>query len=144
MAREGRGATGVPLEQIRRAAGDVAPKIGARLIVLFGSAVREGGREPEDLDIGVLGAGPIDVVDVTNRLIRALRAQEIDVVDLRRADPLLRFVVAREGVPLYESGPGEFARFHSLAARRYYDTRKFREMERQEIRDFLAQEGKAP
>jgi predicted nucleotidyltransferase len=144
MASGRRGAGRVPLERIRRAAADVGRDVGARLVVLFGSAVREDGPEPEDLDIGVLGLEPIDVIDVTNRLVRALGVQEVDVVDLRRADPLLMVVVAREGVPLYESDPTEFACFVSLAARRYADTRKFREMERQEIRDFLARQGKAP
>ena len=39
---------------------------------------------------------------------------------------------------LYEATPGELARFVSLASRRYADTRKFREVERQEIQDFLS------
>jgi hypothetical protein len=62
----------------------------------------------------------------------------VDVCDLRRADPLLMALVARDGVVLYEATPHEFDRFASLAARRYADTRKFREMERQEILDILA------
>ncbi len=33
---------------------------------------------------------------------------------------------ARDGVPLYERAPGEFARFVSLATRRFADTEKFR------------------
>lgn len=35
-------------------------------------------------------------------------------------------LVARDGVPLYEADPAAFARFASLALRRYADTRKFR------------------
>lgn len=45
--------------------------------------------------------------------------------------------IASEGIPRYEGEPGEFARFVSLAARRYADTRKLGEMERQEILDFV-------
>lgn len=46
-------------------------------------------------------------------------------------------ISAREGIPLYESEEGEFARFASLAVRRYADTRKFRAMQRREIQDFI-------
>ncbi len=79
-----------------------------------------------------------------DRLIRALGVQSVDVSDLSRAEPLLLMLVAREGVPLYEENPGDFACFVSLAARRFADTRKFREMERREIHDFLARERPAP
>lgn len=125
------------LERLRAAAVRVGQEIGCRLVVLFGSAVQEGA-PAEDLDLGVLGSGALDSVAVTNRLIRELGVQEVDIADLSRADPLLLALVARQGTPLYEAQPGEFARFASLAVRRYADTRKFREVERQEIHDRLA------
>lgn len=118
----------------------MAREAGYELVVLFGSAVDEGGaREPEDLDLALRGDGPLDLVDATNRFTRALGTQavDVDVVDLRRADPLLMMMVARDGVVLHEEGPGAFARFWSLAARRYADTRKFREAERERVREFV-------
>lgn len=130
----------VSLDDLRRAADTVGRETGARLIVLFGSAARlpeRGPRSPEDVDLGVLNDAAPDLVDLTNRFIRALRFQAVDVTDLRRADPLLLMLAARDGVPLYERGPGEFTRFTSLAARRYADTRKFRVSERDEVRDFV-------
>jgi predicted nucleotidyltransferase len=134
----------VSLDDLRRAAETVGRETGARLIVLFGSAARgpERGlplppRAAEDLDLGVLHDAAPDLVDLTNRFIRALRLQAVDVTDLRRADPLLLMLAARDGVPLYEREPGEFTRFVSLSARRYADTRKFRVSERDEVRDFI-------
>ncbi len=123
---------------IRDTAQRVGPEIGARLIVLFGSAARSDVSVPEDLDLGVLAEGGLDLVALTNRFIQLLGTQHIDVADLRRADPLLLMLVARDGIPLFEQPPGEFARFASLAVRRYADTRKFRAAEREEIRDFVA------
>lgn len=134
----------VTLQRIRRAAERVGRELGCRLIVLFGSAGRVDGRVSEDVDLGLLGTGPLDTVAVTNRLIRELGIQQVDVSDLGRADPLLLAIVARDGIPLYEARPGEFARFASLGLRRYFDTRKFREMERQEIRDRLARGSRDP
>ncbi len=63
----------------------------------------------------------------TNTLTRQLGTQAVDVTDLRRADPVLLALVARDGVPLYEAEPGEFSRFVSVAMRRFADTRKFRD-----------------
>jgi predicted nucleotidyltransferase len=139
--------TTLSLEQIRQAAARVAQQVDCRLVVLFGSAARAfaGGlerRAPEDVDLGVLGAQPghtaLDTAALTNRFIRALGAQDVDVADLGRADPLLLMLVARDGVPLFEAAPGEFGRFVSLAARRYADTQKFRELERRQVRVFAS------
>lgn len=126
------------IEELRRVAAVVGRDTGCRLLVLFGSAARPGAPAPQDIDLGVLAGGRLDRVKLTNRLIRALGFQAIDIADLNHADPLLMMVVARDGVPLYESNPGEFDRFASLAVRRYADTRKFRDMEAQEVRDFIA------
>lgn len=135
--------TRISLERIRHVAADVGRESECRLIVLFGSAARNQ-PSPEDLDFAVLARGRLDAVEFTNRLIRALGVQSVDVSDLSRAEPLLLMLVAREGIPLYEENPGDFACFISLAARRFADTRKFREMERREIHDFLARERPAP
>jgi len=126
------------IEALRRIAANVGRETGCRLLVLFGSAARPGALVPEDVDLAVLADGKLDTIELTNRLIRALGVQAIDVADLSHADPLLMMLVARDGVPIYESRPGEFDRFSSLAVRRYADTRKFRAMEAQEVRDFIA------
>ena len=128
-------------KKIRNAASEIGREIGARLIVLFGSMARGAGA-PEDIDLGVLSAGPLDLVALTHAFTRRLDTQAVDLVDLGRADPLLLMLAARDGIPVYEGAPGEFARFVSLAARRYADTRKFRETERREILDFLAERGR--
>lgn len=125
--------------RLREAAAAVAREHGCRLIVLFGSGAR-GEPTVRDLDLGILAEAP-DLTGVTNAFIRHLGFQDVDVVNLQRADPLLAMLVARDGVILHEDPPGTFARFGSLAMRRYADTRKFREMERQEVEEFLARSG---
>ena len=124
------------IERIRLAAQRLGAEIGARLILLFGSAAR-GRTAPADLDIGILSDRPLDAIAATNFLIASLGTQEIDVSNLRHADPLLLALAARDGIPLYEAHPGAFATFVSLAARRFADTRKFRDAERREVRNFI-------
>jgi predicted nucleotidyltransferase len=116
------------LGQLRQVVSAVAESLSLRLAVLFGSTAR-GASRPEDLDIGVLADRPVDTVALTNELTRSLGRQDVDLTDLRVANPVLLALLAREGVPLYEREPGEFSRFASLAVRRFADTRKFREAE---------------
>jgi len=121
-----------PVDHVREAAHRLGRTEGYRLIVLFGSAAR-GEADAGDLDIALLGEAPLDLVAVTNTWTQAVGFQHIDVCDLRRADPLLAMLIARDGIPLYEASPGEFDRFVSLAVRRYGDTRKLREQEEQQM-----------
>ena len=109
--------------------------------MLFGSAARGDTRPAEDLDIGVLARSPLDAVAITNHFMRLLHVSEVDVTDLSRADPVLAMLVARDGIPLFEETPGEMTRFYSLAARRFADTRKFRDAQHQTLRDFIARTG---
>lgn len=125
-------------EEIRTAAEEVGREVRARFIALFGSVAREDERAPEDIDLAILAREKLDPVAITNRFVQLLRTQSVDVVDLGRADALMLMVVATEGVPLYQSRPAEFTRFCSLAARRFADTRKFRDAEREAIREFIA------
>ncbi len=120
--------------ELRDAAAKLATDFALQLVVLFGSAAR-GESAVEDIDIGVLGSHPVDVVDVTNVLTRSLQTQAVDVTDLMRADPILLALVARDGVPLFEKAPGMFTRFASLAARRFADTKKFRDAQERALRE---------
>jgi hypothetical protein len=72
-----------------------------------------------------------------------LGTDRLDLVDLRRAGPLLALEVARTGRPVFERQPGMFRAFQALAARRYADTQKLRDAQRRAIRVFLAQHGLA-
>jgi len=121
------------LERLALVAPDVARAAGYRLVVLCGSSAR-GTPDPEDLDLGILADGLVDTVAAANLFIEALLTQHVDIVDLRVADPLLAAAVARDAKVLHEARPGEFARFASLAFRRYADTRAFRELEHEALR----------
>lgn len=125
------------LDALTVAARSVALEAGLELVVVFGSVARSD-PAPHDVDLGVISAGPADLLDATNRFVQATGTSAVDVVDLRRANPVLLMCVAREGIPLYESRPSRFTEFASLAMRRYADTKKFRDAVRDELRAYAA------
>lgn len=114
-----------------------------QLLVLFGSAVKGRRGARSDLDLAVLCDGPADLDALYLILAPRFRTDRLDLVDLRRASPILAFEVACSGLLLLEKFPGLFRQFQSLAARRYADTRKLREAQRRAIEVFLHQEGLA-
>jgi predicted nucleotidyltransferase len=112
-----------------------------QMIVVFGSTV-SGLRGPEsDLDLALLADTPLDLVAVTTDVIRLLHTDHVDVVDLRRASPLLAMEVARHGRLIYERQPGLHVEFVSLAFRRYVDTQKLRDAQKDAIHRYLASKG---
>ncbi len=113
------------------------------LLVLFGSAVKGRARSRSDIDLGVRCGGPADLDALYLAIAPRLGTDRLDLVDLRRADPLLAFEVARTGRLLFERQPGVFRRFQSLASRRYCDTAKLRHAQRRAIHAFLEREGLA-
>ena len=108
-----------------------------RLLVLFGSAATGRARAHSDVDVAVLCDGPADLDAIFVVVAPRLETSRLDLVDLRRAGPLLAFQVARTGVSLFEREPGEFRQFQSLASRRYADTKKLRDAQRRAIQVFL-------
>jgi predicted nucleotidyltransferase len=97
-----------------------------RLIVVFGSTVT-GLRGPEsDLDLAFLADAPLDLVAATTDVICVLDTDRVDVVDLRRASPLLAMEVARHGRLIYQRESGMHVEFISLAVRSYIDKSAFR------------------
>jgi predicted nucleotidyltransferase len=112
-----------------------------QLVLLFGSALTRNMHKGSDIDLAFLYDKPVDVVSLTNRVIRLLHRDTVDVVDLRSANPLLRFSVAQKGRPLYEKSRGVFNEFCSLAFRMYVDTKKLREGQAKVIKDFLETRG---
>lgn len=110
---------------------------GLQLVLLFGSIANEKGNKESDVDIGFLFEKPVDILDLTNRVIQLLKTDNVDVIDLRRSSPLLRFSAILKGKVLYEQRPGIFNALKSLTFRIYVDTKKLRITQEKAIQQFL-------
>lgn len=114
---------------------------GLRLVILFGSLVTGKMHGRSDIDLGFLYEEDVDILALTRRVTGLLKADNVDVVDLRRASPLLKFSAARNCRILFEGTPGVFSEFLSLAFRRFVDTKKLRDAQHSVVRDFLRERG---
>lgn len=113
---------GMALEDILRQRLVDRPEV--RLAVLFGSVASGREHPASDIDLGVdlapaAPASPVlqklkvDLARATGRLVH--------LVDLRKAPPLLRFEIAREGVVLVERKPYAWADFKARAMLDWWD-----------------------
>jgi predicted nucleotidyltransferase len=114
-----------------------------QFVLLFGSSAHGRMHKRSDIDLAFMFEGPADILELTNRVIRLLRTDTVDVVDLSRASPLLRYAAVKTGRLLYEKTPGLFNTFCSLAFRMYADTKKLRDGRAEAIGYFLGRRKSA-
>jgi uncharacterized protein len=129
------------IEEIRERLVPLFKERDLRLILLFGSALTGAVHKKSDIDLAFLFDRPVDILSITNSVIRLLHTDKVDVIDLKHASPLLKYSVAQKGRPLYEKSPGIFNEFYSLAFRMYVDTRKLRDARETAIKYFLESRG---
>ena len=126
------------IDGLRESAERIGSSIPAlELIVLFGSAAKGRARRESDLDVAVRCDGAADLDAIFVALAPAFRTSRLDLVDLRRAGPLLAFEVARSGKVLFERSPASFRSFQSIASRRYADTKKLRDAQRRALHVYI-------
>jgi predicted nucleotidyltransferase len=94
-----------------------------RLAILFGSAARGRLRRDSDVDVAILPTGEMslaDELDLQAALERAV-GRTVDLVRLDRADPIVRYEVARHGSVLVADPPHEAPRFLAAAGIEHAD-----------------------
>jgi hypothetical protein len=92
------------------------------------------------VDVAVRSADVADLDALYRVLAPRIGTDRLDLVDLRRASPLLMMAVAQSGRLLYERRSGIYRQFQALASRRYCDTAKLRQAQRRAIHAFLTRE----
>jgi predicted nucleotidyltransferase len=118
---------GVPKEALRVTAAEHAARVpGLELVVLFGSVASGVARPDSDADIGVLGGGFWQQLQIASKLAAEL-GREPHVVDLGQVPEALAYEIARTGLPLFEAEPFVWARFQARTALRFFDFQAARE-----------------
>lgn len=110
---------------------EIVARYALRLLIYFGSYGTEH-YDPRrsDIDIAYLSARDLGF-DALDDFLRDLMLYhekgDIDLVDLKKAGPLLKYVVATEGRLVYEEREGFFEEYRVYCLRYYYDTRHLRQ-----------------
>ena len=119
--------------------GETLESLGVELIVVFGSRARGRSRPNSDLDVGVLFAPHTQpnppLLDEVRRTLED--GEDLDLVCLNGADPLLLREVALDGVPRFVNREGVFEEFRLVAFKLFIDTEKFRRFELERLRASL-------
>jgi len=129
------------IEEIRERLSPLFRDKDLRLVVLFGSVATGAVHPRSDIDLAFLYDRPVDILALTNEVSKLLQVDAVDIVDLKRASPLLKFSAVKYGKPVHERSPGVLNEFHSLAFRMYVDTKKLRDARATEIANYLESKG---
>ncbi len=108
---------------------ELCPKLGIKLVALFGSRAQGRARADSDWDLAVLVGRGSNPRDAAFALQEALQEQctggRLDVSPLNNASPIFAGLVAKYGRPLYQERGAEWLQFVSLSLRRFEDDAKW-------------------
>lgn len=126
-----------------------------KMLVLFGSRATGKTHANSDWDFAALydeklreescrdkGFAWFEVPGVIGQVF-SFNSDEIDVVELNRASPLIAHFIARDGKLLYEKEPGEFDKFKQKALMSDVEMQALSRNLRQSIDEFLKEWGLA-
>lgn len=118
----------------------MAKKYKLRLLLLFGSQLekRKFLHKESDFDIAYLSKGNLDLMDEAKLicdLMSIFRTNKIDLVNIKKAAPLLLFEITNNCQVLYQENSLLFPAFRVYAFKRYVETKplyeeKFRRLKR--------------
>jgi predicted nucleotidyltransferase len=117
----------------------IAQRHGLRIAVVFGSVARQQTHARSDVDVGVVLDRVLDyaeLADLEHDVQQLFPDRKVDLVVLNHADPLLLKQVFDNYHVLY-GDPRDIQRLRLLAFRRYQDHRKYFDLERAYVRDFI-------
>ena len=109
----------------------IADEFSLELIVLFGSRATGVARADSDTDIAVRGArvlSPDEFLSVARRLDSLY--QNVDLVDLRRASPLLLGAIGADAKVLFQRHSHLFEEFRTFAWNQFLDFKPYFDISR--------------
>lgn len=108
-----------------------------KLIYIFGSYAKGNNNENSDLDIAVLledTYNPLDKLSLIGALIDIFRRNDIDLVILNEASPVLRHQVIKYGKLAYKEDEDIKVNFEVKVLREYMDMEPFRRTQMEYIK----------
>lgn len=119
---------------------DIMEKYSIMFAVYFGSYQTAYYNSESDIDIAFLSKtilSPDEKLDLLKDLIIFHRKSEIDLVDLRTAEPLLKYEIGKNGRILYETEPDIFERYSLFYVKNFYELKDSVNYEMKKIKNAI-------
>lgn len=119
----------------------LAEKYHLKMILLFGSRVKNKINKESDIDIAVLPEKKLTFnseIMINYELTQILRSEKIDLVNLQKAPPLLMKEIIENNEMLYEISPGIYDRFELYVLQRNAEAKPLYQIHKQVLEHFLS------
>ena len=119
---------------------EIIKNYGIKLLVVFGSAGTSYEKENSDLDLAFLTDQLLSITEeekLLSDLICYYKRDDIDLINLHKAEPGLKLSISREGRVIYEKNDA-FYKFQLYAARIFADTKHLRKMRKEVLQEKVA------
>lgn len=111
------------------------------LLIIFGSYNSDNFNKDSDIDLAIKVNAPEQIKKNRNEILAKISSifdhRDIDLILLNYAEPLIKYKIACEGNLIYEKEKGLFKKFQVRAMSEHNDARKFYELDKKSINDFL-------
>lgn len=128
------------IDEIKEKASGLAEKYGLDLLLLFGSQVSGKTHKKSDYDLGFISKqykNLEELVKMEYEISEILKVGKIDLVDLKKAPPLLMKGVADNSLLLYQKEPTLYARFKIYASKLFIEARRLFDLREAVIQKFI-------
>ncbi len=118
----------------------LAHKYRLSLVVLFGSQVSGRTHPKSDVDFAFLSEKRMNLIEIAKMHMafsQKLKLKNLELVDLKTAQPLLLKQVAKQSVLLYEKEPLVFANFKIYALKCFMKAKKLFDLRKSSLNRFL-------
>ncbi|UZQ83720.1 type VII toxin-antitoxin system MntA family adenylyltransferase antitoxin [Thermoanaerobacter sp. RKWS2] len=115
-------------------------KYDIKLIYVFGSYSKGTNAKNSDLDIAVLlgnGYDPMDKLALIGDLVSIFKRDDIDLVILNSANPVLKHQVIKHGKLIFEENEDVKVEFEVKTLREYMDMEYFRKVQMDVIKEWV-------
>ncbi len=102
-------------------------------VVLFGSQATGRTTKDSDVDIAVSSKGPLDIIKITGLFQEIFKCEDIHLIDIGKASPILMRQIILEGKLIYEKTVGQYLVWKLYAMRVWMETAWLRELGKKKL-----------
>lgn len=118
----------------------ISQKYYLELLLLFGSQVSGKISKESDFDVAYLSGQDLGLTDEANLIVEIapiFKSENIDLVNLKKASPLLLYAITRNCQVLFEKNPLNFASLRAYAFKKYIETKPLYEQKFKRSREII-------